>query len=117
MSTKYVSHSFLEPRIKKCGSQLSFHQNLCSPCKSIICNFHTVLTCPLYKIPLNFGILTRLLFQSAEFSNIVDLLVKRSLTKHVSKLAHGIKFLHISKLNFSLHVDVVEFSSSMDLFS
>ena len=117
MSTKYVSHLFPEPRIKQCGSQLSFHKNLCSPCKSIICNFHTVLTCPLYKIMLNFGILTRLLFQSTEFSNTVDILVKTSRTKHVSKLAHGIKIPQISKLNFSLHVDVAEFSSSMDLFS
>ena len=102
---------------KNVDLKLSFHQNLCSPCKSIICNFHTVLTCPLYKIPLNFGILTKLLFQSVEFYNTLDLLFKKSLTKHMSKLAHGIKILQISKLNFSLHVDVAEFSSSMDLFS
>ena len=52
-----------------------------------------------------------------EFSKTVELLVRTSPTNHVSKIAHGIKILPISKLNFSLHVDVAEFSLYVDLLS
>ena len=66
------------------------------------------------KIPLSLGRLTRLLFQSVGFSKTLDLLVRTSPTKHVSELAHGIKIPQISKLNFSLHVTLVELMLVVD---
>ena len=66
------------------------------------------------KIMLILWRLTRLVFQSVEFSKTLDLLVRTSLTKHVSKLSHGIKILQISKFNFSLHVTSAELMLAMD---
>ena len=66
------------------------------------------------KILLSLGRLTRLLFQSVEFSKTLYLLVRTSLTKHVSELVQGIKIPQISKINFSLHVTSAKLMLAMD---